>query len=341
MPNPCQNGGTCVKTTNGHRCDCTTKYTGSSCQTATRACGGLLDSSSGTLIYPIEGTYQHNSRCAWLIRTNVTQVLNVTFNKFNIEQSSDCRYDWLQIHDGRSSASFMIGRFCGTTLPNNGNIISTHNMLYLWFRSDNSTTHSGFSLTWNSIAPVCGGEIDATTSLYGTIASPGSPGNYPPNRDCLWVIRSSPGKRIQLNFFGLKLESHESCDYDYLAIHNGDTDEHPLLEKFCNSTQPAPLLAPQNEVTLHFHSDGDSTDTGFQIHYSVVEGIPGCGGTFTNLRGEFGSPVEDGRYPHNMVCDYVIKLPPNIKIAIEFKEFHLEQHSMCQFDYLAVSLPIF
>jgi cubilin len=47
----------------------------------------------------------------------------------------------------------MIGRFCGDTLPKGGNIITTHNQLYLWFRSDNSTAHEGFELSWESIDP--------------------------------------------------------------------------------------------------------------------------------------------------------------------------------------------
>lgn len=47
----------------------------------------------------------------------------------------------------------MIGRFCGSELPKNGNFISTHNQVYLWFRSDNSTAHSGFELSWESMDP--------------------------------------------------------------------------------------------------------------------------------------------------------------------------------------------
>lgn len=47
-------------------------------------------------------------------------------------------------------------------------------MMYLWFRSDNSTAHEGFELSWNSVDPVCGGDI--TIESHGIIASPGSPG---------------------------------------------------------------------------------------------------------------------------------------------------------------------
>lgn len=134
----------------------------------------------------------------------------------------------------------MIGRFCGSTLPKGGNIISTHNLLYFWFRSDNTTSHEGFELTWNSIDPskscfssaffdekeifrylfnifeVCGGELSVTS--HGTISSPGSPGNYPPNRDCLWILMAPAGKRLQFHFFTMQLEAHENCDYDYLAV---------------------------------------------------------------------------------------------------------------------------
>ena len=183
--------------------------------------------------------YHNNARCAWLIRVNVTQVINVTFTKFSVEPGAiqnDCRFDWLQIHDGRSSANHMIGRFCGSALPNNGNIISTHNVLYLWFRSDNATAHEGFSLTWKAIEPLCGGEISVTT--HGNIKSPGSPGVYPPNRDCRWFIHAPAGKRLQLTFFTMQIEEHPNCEFDYVSIYAGvDTDDStPTLAKFCNTS---------------------------------------------------------------------------------------------------------
>lgn len=45
-----------------------------------------------------------------------------------------------------------------------------------------------------------------------------------------------------------------------------------MLEKFCNTTQIEPMTTPTNDISLVFHSDATGTDTGFQIHYSVVEG---------------------------------------------------------------------
>lgn len=96
--NPCQNGGTCTTVnTYRYRCSCPPKYTGMTCQSEVRACGGVLNGLTGTLKYPPSENYPHNSRCAWLIKTNVTQVLNVTITKFNLENSQDCRFDWLQV----------------------------------------------------------------------------------------------------------------------------------------------------------------------------------------------------------------------------------------------------
>lgn len=161
--NPCQNGGTCLLTTSlrqslsdaRYTCRCPLTHTGDTCGQELRTCGGVLSSRSGVLRYPVTTSAQYgpNQRCAWLIQTNVTQVLNVTFRAFNVEASSECRRDWLQIHDGASSSAYMIGRFCGGSLPKGGNVVSTHNSMYLWFRSDNSTTSEGFELEWNTIDP--------------------------------------------------------------------------------------------------------------------------------------------------------------------------------------------
>lgn len=112
--NPCQNGGSCrlVTTANtlSYRCICPPGKIGRNCQLEQRTCGGVLNAFNGTLKYPPSNTYPHNSRCAWLIKTDEDKVLNVTFTKFELEAARECRFDWLQIHDGRSSASYMIGR---------------------------------------------------------------------------------------------------------------------------------------------------------------------------------------------------------------------------------------
>ncbi|XP_039746472.1 cubilin [Pararge aegeria] len=337
--NPCQNGGSCRlddKLTRGFRCECTALFSGDVCQVHIQQCGGFLDSEEGSIIYPLTNTsYAHDSRCAWVIHTAPDKVINVTFSRFNLENdTNECRFDFLQIHDGRNSARQLIGRFCGSNLPNGGNIISSHNYLYFWFRSDHSVAKDGFALHWDSVLPVCGGEVDAKT--HGHISSPGSPNTYPPNRDCYWHLRTNFGKKIQLHFFQLDLEEHANCSFDYLAIYDGEHTTDPLINKYCNTTQPAPVQSASSELLIHFHSDALGSGKGFQIAFAPIGGVPGCGGYFTSDRGEIVSPSYNGLYLSNLICEYKIKTRPDTRIRIEFKSFNLERSLTCKYDFLKI-----
>ncbi|CAK1578706.1 unnamed protein product [Parnassius mnemosyne] len=335
---PCRNGGSCIVDENssrGFRCECTALFSGDLCQSHSNLCGGVLNHEEGSIIYPISNTtYSHNARCAWVIHTSPDKVINVTFSKFNLETNPECQYDFLQIHDGRSSASQLLGRFCGNTFPLGGNIISSHNNLYFWFRSDQTVAKDGFALHWTSIDPVCGGEIDAST--HGHITSPGSRGKYPPNRDCYWHLTTTFGKRILLHFFELDIESHPNCSFDYVAIYDGGHITDPLLEKYCNSTLPGPVQSVSSELLIHFHSDAYGSGYGFRITFAPVEGIPGCGGYFTEYRGEISSPTYNGKYLNNIVCEYKIKTSEGTKIRINFITFSIESSFRCKYDSVKI-----
>jgi len=78
----------------------------------------------------------------------------VTFPQFNIEAHPQCIYDHLQLNDGPTAASYTIGRYCGTTPPNNGQPInSTTHQMYFWFKSDSNTAADGFTVHWTSQMP--------------------------------------------------------------------------------------------------------------------------------------------------------------------------------------------
>ncbi|XP_066598353.1 cubilin-like [Prorops nasuta] len=331
-PNPCKNNGGCIPNNGGYICNCTSDFTGERCENSRQTCGGVSRSPVGRLDFPKkEINYQHGLSCAWALITNHSLVLNVTFESFNIEQSTDCKFDFLQIHDGRNAGSQAIGRYCGSSLPNNGTIISSHNALYFWFYSDSSKSGRGFSFQWTSIEPVCGGDL---TGNYGTIRSPGSPGRYPPNRDCYWNIDLRAGSRIQFHFGQLMLEEHPTCANDYVEILD---IENNLLAKYCNHSHPEPFTTPANAAIVHFHSDSSKQDSGFQIHYTRTESLPGCGGLYTSVTGIIATPPHEGSsYDQNMECDWKIQLPLNERIKITWIDFKVESSSSCQFDSVEI-----
>ncbi|KAH8276594.1 hypothetical protein KR044_004736, partial [Drosophila immigrans] len=324
--NPCQNDGRCSQTPDGQSfvCQCRPGYRGRLCDQRFSSCNGMLVGQTGRLRYPPTGSsYQHNAQCAWVIRTNESMVLNVTFHSFNLEDSTECRFDWLQINDGRSAAAQIIGRYCGNHIPHGGNIISSSHQLYLWFRSDNSSAHEGFELSWQSMPPQCGGRIDFET--HGTLASPGSPGNYPRNRDCQWHLVAPSTKRIKLTFFSLQLEHHDDCHHDYVQINDAISETE--LYKFCSSQQPAPLTLSTHEVHIMFHSDEEGSDLGFQLHYSVDDRLPGCGGVYSIPRGTISAPANAAVGDAIIACDYEIRLAAGETIRIDFAKMRLSEQS--------------
>ncbi|XP_034938584.1 cubilin [Chelonus insularis] len=333
-PNPCKNNGIC--TASGLKtaiCECTAAYTGRLCETPKETCGGVIRDLSGTLTYPASGeTYQHGLNCAFILVTNASLVLNVTFTKFDLEPSPRCN-DFLQIHDGGNAGSHQLGRFCGKSLPLDGNIVSTHNSLYMWFHTDKSVSHTGFSFHWNSIKPVCGGIL---REEHGTISSPGSPGRYSPDRDCIWHIYVRPGKRIQFHFFTMMIEEHPTCNMDYLEINETVSDREIQLGLYCNHTHPPPLVTSGSFATVHFHSDKYGQDLGFQLTYSSIEGIPGCGGVYTADQGIISSPMDDSKYKPNMVCEWKIQLPLGERIRLTWITFDIEKSFSCSFDRVSI-----
>ena len=81
-------------------------------------------------------------------------MLIVTFPTFNVEYHENCNYDFVQVNDGPTAASHPIGRYCGSSTPNNGQPINTtDNQIYFWFKSDQNVADDGFSVQWRSAMP--------------------------------------------------------------------------------------------------------------------------------------------------------------------------------------------
>lgn len=332
--NPCQNGGTCTDGINGFTCTCTAQWTGPLCQTAQQECGGYLTGPAGSFSYPNtpgHDQYDHQVSCAWVIRIDPNKILHITFPFFHLESSANCNYDFLQIHDGDSASAYMIGKYCGQNNPQE--LYSSHNSLYFWFRSDHSVNAGGFTVAWQSQDPVCGGEL---TDNYGSINSPGYPGNYPTSRDCYWTVTVEPGLLITFAFGTLSLEHHPDCNYDFLEIRDGLLPEDTVLKKYCTTASPPPLRTTGPAAWVHFHSDFSVSDRGFHITYTTSPSDPGCGGTFTDSEGIIISPNWPNDYAHNRQCIYLIRLPAGEEVALNFTHMDLESHSSCTFDYVEV-----
>ena len=68
------------------------------------------------------------------------------FQSFEIENHDNCVYDFLEIRDGDTSNSPLLGTYCGYKMPKD--IKSTTNSLWIKFVSDGSVQKAGFSASF-------------------------------------------------------------------------------------------------------------------------------------------------------------------------------------------------
>ncbi|XP_063159632.1 cubilin [Candoia aspera] len=329
--NPCQHGGSCTDGVNGYSCECTDSWTGLQCQIPQQ---GSFFNLSGSFSYPNNPGnvhYDQQVNCNWIVRTKYNKILRITIPFFQLEASSNCRTDFLQIHDGDSTSANLLGKYCGSHPPEQ--LFSSHNSLYFSFHSDRLSSGRGFTVHWESQQPECGGELNGT---HGTINSPGYPGNYPPNRDCVWIISTNPGLLITFAFGILSLEHHDNCSQDYLEIRDGLLPQDPLLGKYCSTGLPPPLETTGPYGWVHFHSNAFDTDRGFHITYITSPVNSNCGGTYTDSSGVIMSPYWPNSYLNNKQCIYIIRMPPDEKIYLNFTHLGLESHPGCSLNYIEI-----
>ncbi|XP_022226345.2 cubilin homolog [Drosophila obscura] len=338
-PSPCLNGGTCrLLPGEQYQCNCPAGYTGTRCSNQRFYCGSTLRGPTGQLHFPpnsADGDYQPDERCPFIIRTPPGHVLNITFTQFDLQESTDCSADFLQLHDGPSLAYKLIGRFCGSQLGNKS-IVSTQEQVFFWFRSDNATQGSGFHLVWSSLPFSCGDTLaKLTLGQTGILRSPGYPGKARAGLDCRWQLTAPYGTRLLLRFYDITLGiggasadpyCSQGLNGSYLTVYDSDRE----MLKSCASSQPAPLYSSSNSLQIDLHTAALRADSSFQLHYEVVPGQPGCGGHYMESHGRISGHIDAE------VCLYLIEQPSGTQIKLEFEHVNLLLSGDCRLQKIEI-----
>ncbi|MBN3301590.1 TLL1 protein, partial [Amia calva] len=189
------------------------------------------------------------------------------FNEFEIEQHQECAYDHLEVFDGNSDKAAILGRLCGSKIPDP--VISTGNKMYLRFISDASVQRKGFQATHST---ECGGRLKAEAkqkNLYSH--SQFGDNNYPGHTDCEWMIMAEKGYGIELTFQTFEVEEEADCGYDYIELFDGYDTTAQRLGRFCGSGPREEIFSPRDTVLLHFHTDDTISKKGFHIRYTSTK----------------------------------------------------------------------
>ncbi|XP_058870519.1 procollagen C-endopeptidase enhancer 2-like [Acipenser ruthenus] len=114
-------------------------------------CGGKLTKPQGSLHTPNwpESNYPAGISCSWHIIVPNNQVIEVSFDKFDVEPDSYCRYDYVAFFSGgESDDSKLIGKYCGDEAPEA--FVSNSSELLVQFVSDLSVTGDGFMVSYSA-----------------------------------------------------------------------------------------------------------------------------------------------------------------------------------------------
>lgn len=106
-------------------------------------CGEVIRKRQGHLVLE---SYPNNARCEWTIQVDRPFTVELRFMMLSVEFHHSCHYDYVEVRDGDSIRSRVIGRFCGNNRP--APLHSSGNSLHILFVSDGYKNFDGFFATF-------------------------------------------------------------------------------------------------------------------------------------------------------------------------------------------------
>ncbi|XP_076875977.1 bone morphogenetic protein 1b isoform X2 [Brachyhypopomus gauderio] len=303
-------------------------------------CGGEIQRDSGQIQSPnYPDDYRPNKVCVWKVTVAEGFHVGLSFQSFEIERHDSCTYDYVEVRDGSTQTSPLLGRFCGNQKPDD--IKSSSNHLWLMFVSDGSVNKAGFAASFfketdecsrpdkgrcgqrcvntlgsyrcvcepgyelasdrRTCEAACGGFI---TKLNGSFSSPGWPLEYPPNRHCVWQLVAPAMHRITLMFDSFDMEGNDVCKYDFVEVHSGPSSNPKLHGRFCGTSKPEAVTSHSNNMRVEFKSDNTVSKRGFKaLFFSDVDECSqengGCQHDCVNTFGSYTCQCRQGFVLHN------------------------------------------
>jgi len=317
---------------------------------AERGCGGKLLQSAGLVQSPRHPfNYPAGADCVWLIQAQGSQQqIRLNFTRFELEPQLNCIFDFLEIRNGPSEQSPLVGRFCNRELQ--GRVLVSHSAsVYLRFRSDAHINRAGFRLEFEATQSGCGGLVRAPS---GHLQSPNFPLAFAQAADCEWLVELAQGSRLALQLDTLDLggssldsqslagqsplngqmQTGSACDPDapdaeYLEVLDGPPEGQgrSLSGRLCRleeSKAPLRMRSSGNTVRIVYRSQAQDAGRGFSLSFRTECAL--ADQPIESSAGALESPGFPEKYPAHLECAWRLRAPLGSSLHFRLVELELE-----------------
>ncbi|XP_022242072.1 dorsal-ventral patterning tolloid-like protein 1, partial [Limulus polyphemus] len=273
---------------------------------------------------------------------------------FDLEETTGCRGDYLDLNVEISGQ-----KICGSLMSGTEKklkFLPGKRSLTLQFKSDGVNHRKGFMIQLKQIRNSCSDEDIRTLGgrdcdqhidrFIDRITTPGFPGRYGPNQECVFSIHRADSHicQVELEFRVFDLEpSWGRCDKDFLELPNRSR----LCDGRHKDTQRFDFPHDKNVLIMKFVSDSYGSGTGFDIVVRQLREscrlavVPPsrrrCDLEVVTVSGRLLSPDFPNDYGPNEKCIFSIRRadPTICSVVLDINKFDLESSiGRCNKDYL-------
>ncbi|MCS6904179.1 MAG: CUB domain-containing protein [Bacteroidia bacterium] len=237
--------------------------------------------------------YADNTRCYWLIQPEGAQSIELNFISFQTERFRDV----VNVYDGPTTSSPLLGTFSGNALP--PVLRSSSGAMLVEFITDDKINAAGWNAVYTSFVPqfnFCSGET-ILTAPSGSFSDGSGIEDYRPGTLCKWLIQPPQAEAITLNFSSFNIN-----EQDQVFIFDGPSTTSPLIGAYTGNQIPPTITSSGGSLLVYFVVRSAQGGNGWSANYQISCKKP------TNLSTEVGRVSSHLRWsPINGAIAYIVE----------------------------------